>query len=775
MVTVFGIRHHGPGSARSLRQALDAMAPDCILVEGPPEADAMLPFAGRPEMKPPVALLIHDAETPQRAVYFPMAEFSPEWQAIRFGLERGVPARFMDLPQSIQMAIIADKETGDNAEEPLAGVPAEGDCAPEASPENGPIARDPLAYLARAAGYSDSERWWEHMVEHRRDETELFAAVLEAMAALREAAIPSQLEERDQAREERREAHMRQTIRAARKEGFERIAVVCGAWHAPALATQTSSAKQDTALLKGLPKRKVTATWIPWTYSRLTLAGGYGAGVASPGWYHFLWGLQRVDRSAVATRWLTKVARLLRGEDLDASSASVIEAARLAESLAALRGHPLPGLPELNDATQAALCFGDPLPLQLISERLIVSDRLGEIPGDTPMAPLAQDLAREQKRLRLPPEAVLRQMDLDLRKPNDLDRSRVLHRLLLLGIPWGEPERQRGAQRGTFHEWWRLQWQPEFAVSLIEAGVWGNTLLAAATARAEGRAAELTELPELTALLDAALLADLPEAVERIVARVQEVAAVASDVGHLMAALPALAGILRYGNVRQNDTMMVTTVVEGLIARIVIGLPGACGSLNDEAADEMFRRILECHGAISLLQDAAHTSAWNSALRRLADSPQLHGLIAGRACRLLEEAREFDAAETARRFGLALSGANAPAQSAAWIDGFLRESGLLLLHDDALWGVMDDWVTALSADQFIAVLPLLRRTFSTFQPAERRQMGARASGAAGRKPVAIQASGRFDEARANAALPLIARLLGLEMREPHGGGSEDER
>jgi hypothetical protein len=38
---VFGIRHHGPGSARSLVRALDALQPDCVLVEGPPEADAL--------------------------------------------------------------------------------------------------------------------------------------------------------------------------------------------------------------------------------------------------------------------------------------------------------------------------------------------------------------------------------------------------------------------------------------------------------------------------------------------------------------------------------------------------------------------------------------------------------------------------------------------------------------------------------------------------------------------------------------------------------------
>lgn len=745
-----------------MRESLESLSPDCLLVEGPPDAEAVLSFAVHAEMKPPVALLIYDPEKPQRAVYYPFAVFSPEWQAIQYGLSAKVPVRFMDLPQTIQMGMAAEAEAKFASQSPTGATeeePASDAEIPHPTPH---INQDPLSHLARAAGYSDSERWWEHMVEQRQDGKEIFGAVLEAMTALREAAIQSSLQELEPEREALREAHMRQKIREAQKEGFQRIAVVCGAWHAPALA-KLPLAKGDAALLKGLPKCKVIATWIPWTYSRLAFASGYGAGIESPGWYDFLWTLKKRDSNRVATHWLTKVARLLRKEDLDASSASVIEAVRLAESLAAMRGRPLPGLLEMNEASMTVLCFGDALPLQLIAAKLIVSERLGVIPDETPMVPLAQDLAREQKRLRLPPEAAQRQLDLDLRKPNELDRSRLLHRLNLLGIPWGKPQRQRGAQKGTFHELWAVQWQPEFAVALIEAGVWGTTIPSAAGARVRHEADAAPDLPALTALLDSTLLADLPEAAEHLMSRLQAVAAVASDVSHLMGALPALANILRYGNVRQTDATMVSGIVNGLVARICIGLPGACGSLNDEAAEEMFGKILACHAAVALLQNAGHTAAWNGVLRQLAESPNLHGLIAGRACRLLLEAQHFDAPEAARRLGLALSTANVPAQSAAWVDGFLRNSGVLLLHDETLWRVLDDWVTALSPDHFTAALPLLRRTFSTFQVAERRQMGSRVASAGGRSATPAVASEEFDETRANKVLPLLAQLLGLKM------------
>jgi hypothetical protein len=419
------------------------------------------------------------------------------------------------------------------------------------------------------------------------------------------------------------------------------------------------------------------------------------------------------------------VARLLREEDLDASSAHIIETVRLAEALAALRGQPLPGLPELNEAIRTVLCFGDDLPMRLIRRKLIVGETLGAVPDETPAVPLQQDLNREQKRLRLEPSADSKVEDYDLRKPLDLERSHLLHRLNLLNVPWGRVE-QAGGKKGTFHEFWRLQWQPEFAVGLIEAGVWGNTILDAATARTRDLADHAPDLPALTTLLDSALLADLPDGVPHLMRRLESEAALTSDVTHLMAALPPLANVLRYGDVRQTDTTMIGRAVRGIVARICVNLPLACGSLDDEAAGTMFEHILRVDAAIGLLQDEAMRGEWQTSCIASPTARGLHGLIQGRACRLLLDAGRFDTDEAARRLSLALSVAAEPKQAAAWIEGLLKGSGLILLHDEALWDVLDGWVASLSADAFLPVLPLVRRTFSSFPAPERRQMGERA-------------------------------------------------
>lgn len=779
---IYGIRHHGPGSARSLALALQRNPPDCLLVEGPPDAAAVLPLLGDPQMRFPVALLLYVPDDPKRAVYYPFAAYSPETVAIRFALERAIPVRFMDLPMAHALARTtaaphdllhaeSDGETEASAED--LPQPIEERAIPELeTPSPLSLRADPLQWLAQAAGYEDSERWWEDLVEHRRDEMGIFEAVGEAMTTLRiEVDAQAPLRGGKKEEEEQREAWMRQTIRTAQKEGFENIAVVCGAWHVPALQAglaQPVSAKEDAVTLKNLPKVKVAATWVPWTNSRLSFESGYGAGIESPGWYEHLWRCRDLDSAEIAPRWMARVAKLLRARDLDASSAHLIEAVRLAQTLAALRGRVMAGLEELTEATRSVLGFGDDAVLQLIARELVVGEKMGSVPDESPSIPLQSDLAREQKRLRLLPEAGQKVLDLDLRKPNDLDRSRLLHRLQILDVPWGAIERGYGG-KGTFHEFWRVQWAPELVIRVIQAGIWGNSVQEAAAAKANDRAHQLSELPGLSALLDATLLADLPAAVELVMKRVETVAATSSDAAHLMDALPPLARIYRYGDVRGTKISAVEPIMHGIAARLWINLPPACAAQNDEAAREYLPRLGTVAGALSLWQNEAAISGWQGALKSIASRDAMPGLLAGRATRLLLDADALGDEEVATMLSLALSGAGEPARAASWVEGFLGQSGLLLLHDQRLWQAIDDWVCSLTLEAFTPVLPLLRRTWSQFASAERREMGDLV-----RRPREVVAHQSSDEAtafnweRAGSVLPVLGQLLGIELGEAAG-------
>lgn len=101
---ILGVRHHGPGSARMVARALEVLKPDAVLIEGPPDAASVLHHAASEKMVPPVALLVYDPEHPDDASFYPFAEFSPEWQAIRWGLNADADVRFIDLPHTLRPA-----------------------------------------------------------------------------------------------------------------------------------------------------------------------------------------------------------------------------------------------------------------------------------------------------------------------------------------------------------------------------------------------------------------------------------------------------------------------------------------------------------------------------------------------------------------------------------------------------------------------------------------------------------------------------------------------
>jgi hypothetical protein len=768
-IHIFGVRHHGPGCARSLHQALEGLEPDIVLVEGPPDAQGVLPLLAHKAIQPPVALLIYTPADPKRAVYYPFTTFSPEWQALHYALHNGIPARFMDLPQAIQLA----QESVEQGEDPLATDDANTSNATQKAPAmpeapedialplaDTPTFNDPLGMLARAAGYTDQELWWEQQIEQRHDTSYLFEGILEMMMALRADRPP-----RDKA-ETRREAYMRQTILAAHKEGFKRIAVVCGAWHAPVLTEiNSTSAKADAALLYGLKKERVEATWIPWTNSRLAYRSGYGAGVTSPGWYEHLW--TAPDR--VTIRWLTRAAHLLREEGLDTSSANVIEAVRLSESLAALRELPMPGMAELHEAIETVLCNGDPAPMRLIRHKLEIGDRLGEVPPETPAVPLQRDLEARQRRLRLKPSTEQVTLDLDLRNDTDRARSQLLHQLRLLNIPWGQLQRVPGSKRSTFHELWQLQWQVEFVVALIEANVWGNNIETAAANLVCHTADTVQDLPQLTELLDKTILAELPGAIDYVLTCVQQRAAVSADVRHLMDALPPLARVARYGNVRQTQAEQILPVIDGLFERVVVGLPRACASLDDDAAQQMVESIDHVQESVNMLNREEQTKDWQHVLRQLITRESIHGLVRGRCCRLLLEQRVLDEEGLLRLARLALSPVTEASQAAAWVEGVLRGSGLQVLHQDSLWVALDGWLSELSSDVFTALLPLLRRAFSGFQPPERRDMGEKVKNLRS-LPQPTTKHGRrmqdqvvLNQQRADSVLPVLAQILGVQL------------
>lgn len=690
MITRFGIRHHGPGCARSLEKALDALRPDLLLVELPSDLGPHLPALALPGMVPPVALMVYPVDRPDHSSFYPFAEFSPEWRAFQWAVKHQVPFRGMDLPAAHRPGLREEQE-------PASGI------AP---------APDPFELFAAADGFSDGERWWNDRVEERGDDASLFEAINEAVTALR-----GELQLPESRLTLLREAWMRKSIRAAESEGHANIAVVCGAWHLPALQEKTTAAK-DNALLKGLPRTVMAAAWIPWTHARLTLESGYGAGVRAPGWYAHLW---KCPRDPIPT-WLTSSARFLRLEGMDASSASVIEAVRLSGALAGLRGRPQAGLDECLEAIRTVFCMGDGRPLDLLRGKWLVGEVMGSLPPGLPRLPLQEDIESQARSLRLKLGAAREALELDLREEGGRLRSVFLHRLQSIQVEWAGKQTVRG--KGTFKEVWRLQWKPEHEIAIISAAPFGNTLETAAREFLLSQLPPDAPLSRIAEVLDLAVFAQLPEAVDRLLARLDDAAAAAADVLELLDAAGPLARTARYGDVRKSSAGDLARVVAGFAVRIHAGLPGAVCGIQEEAAGRIASSVVEYGAALGLLNDRELVAAFHEVLGKIMRGTAAHALLRGRATRLLHDAQAIPPGEVARQFSFALSAGMPPLAAGGWLEGFLGGAGSLLLHDHELLAQVDQWVTRLDGGTFQAILPVLRRTFGGFTAPERARIAA---------------------------------------------------
>lgn len=738
-VSCFGIRHHGPGSAAALVKALDALRPVAVLIEGPADASALLPLLAHPAMRPPVTLLCYPEDDPAATGFWPFAEFSPEYQATLWAVRHGATVRFIDLPSvERQAAMKLEAEVREAAPADGAEAPANGAGEAARPSDAGHLSmdvagepawvRDPIGVLAAAAGYEDGESWWSDVIEENPAPGPVFAAVADAMAALRKD------ERRLPAFEARREAYMRQQIAVAEKEFDGPIAVVCGAWHVPALQARAVK-KDDLALLRGLSRKRAAMTWAPWTSPRLASGFGYGAGVAAPGWSKHVW--QMRGRQEAGSVWLARIAGVLRAKGHMVSTASLIEAERLARALAAIRERPNVGFDELREASVAVLFGGDPILWTLIEAEILLGNDVGEIPPDTPLAPLIEDLQRCQREARLKPEALERELSLDLRSESGLYRSCLLHRLTILGVPWGRAA-DIGRSRGTFRERWILRWEPEFAVRLVENLIHGSTIEKAASGRLIQALGEAGRLDALAALVQSAITADLGEAAAAGLVALERQAALSSDCQQMLASIPSLADTVRYGDARRSDNARLRGLLERLIVEAAIALPYAARDLDAETTVKLADAVRSADAGVTLIEaEPAVVEAWRKGLSEVLEGARTSPLIAGAAAHLLYEAGALSAADAAQLIERKLSPGTPIAAAAGFFEGFFSGAGQRLIHDADLRGAVDRWLARLGPEDFIENLPLLRRALSGLDRMERTRLIEAVLGRAGRLPTSL--------------------------------------
>jgi hypothetical protein len=731
-VPTFGIRHLSPMGAWHLREFLERNRPDLVLVEGPDDATSLLPDVTRKETQPPIAILAYTDTEPVRTLVYPFARYSPEYQAICWAHAQDVAVEFFDLPSDVFLGLQEREikwleQQRLEAREAAPASASEEPAIPVGAPERRPSLYQRIAELA---GERDYDTYWERQFEHNPELGSYHGATLELGRVVRE------LEEdqpRWRAENLVREAYMRRRVEQALASGVrpERIVAVVGAYHGPALTGEFPAMTDEE--LAALPRRTSKLTLMPYSYYRLSSQSGYGAGNHAPAYFELLW--QSLDEQGVADlsrRYLSLVARHLRDAGTHRSTAEVIDAVRLAETLSALKDGLAPTLADLRDAAVTLLGQGEPITVREALARVEVGTAIGQLPKGVSQTSIQADFARELERLKLEKYRtnVQQELDLDLRENRrvkseeaaflDLNRSSFFHRLRVLGVSFARPAPTR-RQSAAWAEKWLVQWTPESEIELVEAVLLGETVELATAYQFKSRLEACASIADAAALVGDACECGLMKSMELARRRLQELAATSREFTALASAAWQLSQVVRYGDVRRFDPQPLLPLLEELFVDAALALFGAA-SCDDKALKLMIQAVDEVNRVDLDFHDRVEEALWIEQLQRLADADDRNPSLSGYACALLLErgliATEALAREVSRRISPGV-----PADlGAGWFEGLARRNRYALLARQPLWEQLAGYIESLDETQFRRALVFLRRAFGPFTPREKRHI-----------------------------------------------------
>lgn len=733
-VNLFGIRHLSASGAFFVEEYLDEINPDIVLIEGPSDATDYINDITKKGIKPPIAMLFYTTETPVHSLIYPYATYSPEYQGIIWANNNNKKCRFIDLPSSIKSPLYRTKEIKD-VEMNIKKEEAEGE--KEKSSLEDDLLEKRINYynfnnnlyeeIARLGGEEDYDIYWERHFEHIIDLNTYLNTVGLHSSEIRTITEGMEREADPSASSINtlREAYMKRSIVQAINEGIKpgKIVVITGAYHLKGLMDNNPLMDDELSILD---RTETKITLMPYSYYKLSSFSGYGAGNHAPYYYEMMYKAMKENKlKLLPALYLSKLSELTRKKHGYSSTATVIEAVKLAESLQYIHNGILPTLKDLHDASVATMAGGES---SVVTESLATIDigtRIGELPDGVSQTPIQDDLNRHLKKLKLEryKTVVANDLKLDLRENIrvkskdsaflDLNRSTFFHRLELLGVGFAKIGRSN-QQLASWAESWVLCWTPEVEIQIVESVLYGDTIEAAASYVIKDKIENSKDVVEIASLVRKVCECKLFDLMHNALKRLQEIASDSESFLEVVNAAREMSFIIQYGNLRMFDSSVIIPILQQLFLKAsLILIPST--SCNNEFA----RKIAECmatmHNISQEHYDIVNDNLWITQLKDLYKAHDKNPILCGFSLSILIERGEVDDESINEEICLNLSLGSSPEGGASWLEGLTMRNRYVLLSKTTLWEQLDSYVKSLDDDEFKRILVCLRRVFSSFE------------------------------------------------------------
>lgn len=745
MPNYFGIRHLSPNGAFNIRRKLDELKPKVVLIESPSDFTSFIPEFSNKEVKPPFAILAFTSEKPIKTVIVPFAIYSPEYQAVLWCNENKVECRFIDLPSDIVIGLelsldekIKELDSKDKDDKSIDGGVKYN-------------FKYRSIYDLLEKKYGSHETFWEANIEHTNNQDDnYFEAVNSYGAELRSVDYLNNLSNSnnnknnfDFANNYIRESYMKAQILEVldnnKKISEEDIVILTGAFHTEGLKLDnkgvTPMTKKELASLNKLVKANKTVTQktlMPYSYFKLSKQAGYGAGNNAPNYYHMLWNaINNSDLDSIGIEYLTSIAREMREEGHNASSAQVIDAVKLSKSLAYLNNREYPTLLDLQDA--CLTCFGEGELGSIAKARTIteIGTTIGYLPDGMSNTSIQQDFNNniDDLKLRTYTTITTNEVSLDLRENIhvkseksaflDLNRSFFLHRLKTLGVHFCS-QILHSQDSASFREKWNLQWSTEVEIELVESSLLGDTIERASIQFMRNSIEEDTSISNISKQILNSFLCGLPEALSEFIVIFQMETIESKDFIGFANCIDNLMNIINYGNLRKmskSNLESTINMLETLYQKVILMLDDNL-SCDDSQVKAMIKAI-DIIDKLTIDFDSIDNKQWLSILDNITDNLNINQFLAGYSTALLLEKGFYTPEDVEKKIIFHLSSSIDGKITANWLEGFCMKNRYQLILNLNIWKYLDKYISGLGEEDFKRVVLFLRRAFTKFSSSEK--------------------------------------------------------
>lgn len=733
---IFGIRHLSPGGAWHLKNFLDEIKPEIVLVEGLSDANPQIEFLVGEETIPPVAILAYTVELPIRTLLYPVASYSPEYIALKWAKENNAYSEFIDLPSDVFLSLDIEKEARESYSQNVDPEKNNVDSSEDQNRNSNAIKKCSVYDLwAHEAGERDYDTYWEKNFEHNRNKDAYRATIYKFSQGIRKLSEDNERisDSRGYVENIVREAYMRRQIVRILKNGYDpqKVVVITGAYHSSALCKELSPMSDEE--WRSLPRRESRLTLMPYSYFKLSTQSGYGAGNKAPAYYEMLWKYMMEERlDSLPGTYLSKIVEVLRGKGTYRSTADIIEGVRLANTLAALNGGCMPTLGDLRDAAVTCIGYGELPAVAEALARIEVGTSIGSLPEGVSKTPVQDDFYRQLKLLKLEKykSPVAQTIDIDLRENRrvqseeaaflDLNRSFFFHRLKILGINFAK-QGSYGESSGNWAERWLLRWSPEAEIQMVESTLKGETIELATAFEFKEKLNNSKTIDEVAVIIreacEAGMLASMEEAQRSLQGRAVDT----GDFIHISSAAMELSIAISYGDIRKFSSEPLIPLLTQLFLRGTLILLEAA-SCNNEAASKILESMNYMNVIATEYYKHVDEGLWYKKLKELSDRDDKNPKLSGYACGVLIEKNLIDndklSAEVSRR----LSPGIEADLGAGWFEGLSMRNRYALLSRKILWEQLEQYVASLEPEEFLRALVFMRRAFGGFSPSEKTRI-----------------------------------------------------